>query len=142
MIEINWLSIILCGVVAMVIGMIWHNGKVFGNIYMKALGADTDISPERMKEIQKRMWQIYLTQFILVLFQAWVLWHYIVPVIGIMSPISSAIWIWTGFILPTVAAAWMWSARPRKMAWKGFLISAGYNLVTFIAFALILGAFI
>lgn len=137
--EINWLMIIICGVAAMVIGMIWH-GALFGKMYMRAIGADMNMSPEKMAEIQKKMFPIYLMQFVLVVFQAWILSLYIGGSISVMTPMSNAIWIWAGFVLPTVAGQWMWSARPRKLAWQGFFISAGYNLVLFIVFAIIIKA--
>lgn len=142
MIEVNYLAVIICGVASMILGSIWYGKPLFGNAYMKAVRGSENISPEKMEEIQKKMWQLYLSQFILVLFQVWVLWYYIVPVIDTMSPISSAIWIWAGFIMPTLAQSWMWTNHPRRLAWKGFLISIGYNLVLFIVFALIIGAFI
>ena len=138
--EINILSVLLCAVAAMVVGMLWHSKALFGNTYMKAIGADTNMPPEKMAEIQKKMWQLYIAQFILVFFQAWVLAQYLAGAISFMTPLSNAMWIWAGFILPTVAGQWMWSARPRVWAWKGFLISAGYNLVLFIIFTLILSA--
>jgi hypothetical protein len=140
MMEINWLAIIVCGVVAMIVGMIWHNPKVFGNTYMKALGADMNISPEKMKVIQQKMWQLYVTQFILVLFEVWILAQFIINHADSMSNISVALWIWAGFVLPTVAISAIWSTRPRKYAWQIFLISASYNLVLFILFAIIIKA--
>lgn len=138
--EINWLALLVCAIAAMVIGFLWHSKMLFGDRYMRAIGGNTNITPEQMKEIQKKMWQLYITQFILVLFQVYVLWHYLAGAASVMTPVSNAIWIWAGFVMPTLAGQWMWSARPRKLAWQGFLISIGYNLVLFIAFALILGA--
>lgn len=140
MIEVNWMAVLLCGVAAMVVGMIWH-GPLFGRMYLLAIGGNPDMPKDEMAKIQKKMWQLYIVQFLLVLLQTYVLWHYIVGAADVMTPVSNAIWIWLGFILPTIAGQWMWSARPRAWAWKGFLISAGYNLVLFIVFALILGAF-
>lgn len=140
MIEVNWLAIIICGVAAMTVGAIWH-GPLFGKAYMRAIGADLNMPPEKMAEIQKKMWQLYLLQFILVVLQVYVLWFYLVGAVDVMTPLSNALWIWLGFLLPTVGGQWMWSARPRKLAWTGFFISAGYNLVLFTVFALILQAF-
>jgi hypothetical protein len=137
--DINLVSVLVCAVAAMVIGMIWHNPKVFGNTYMKALGGDTNITPEKMKEIQKKMWQLYLTQFFLVFLEAWILANYAVA-IPTVSATTTALWLWAGFVMPTIAGNWMWNPRPRTWAWKGFLISAGYNLVLFMAFSIILGA--
>ena len=130
---ISFWAVLVCAVVAMIIGMLWHSKALFGNRYMQAIGADTNMPPEKMKEIQSKMWQLYITQFILAILQAWVLAVFIK--IG-----SSAIFIWAGFVMPTLAGQWMWSARPRKLAWTGFLISAGYNLILFFVFGLILKA--
>ncbi len=99
----DFLPILICGIAAMVVGMVWHSPALFGKTFMKALGADMNMSPEKMKEIQKKMWQLYVTQFVLVLFQAFVLSIYINGSIHVMSPLSSSIWIWAGFVLPTIA---------------------------------------
>lgn len=142
MIEVSWLAVLICAVAAMIIGMAWHSQALFGPTYMKAIGADPNMPAEKMREIQKKMWQLYITQFALVILQVYVLWHYIIGAVQTMTPISNVIWIWLGFVIPTLAGQWMWSARPRAWAWKGFLISAGYNLVLFIVFSLIINAFI
>jgi hypothetical protein len=139
MIEINLLSILLCAVAAMVLGMIWHGQALFGNKFMKAMGADMNMSKEKMAEIQKKMWQLYILQFVLVFFQAWVLAHFIAAWDSV-SGITTSLWIWAGFVLPTTAGACMWSARPRKDAWTMFWISAGYSFLLFIAFGLIIQA--
>ena len=131
---ISFWAVIVCAVAAMVLGMIWHSKALFGNKYMKALGADMNMSPEKMAEIQKKMWQLYIVQFLLVMLQAWVLAQFL------WVGVANALWIWVGFIMPTIAGATMWSARPRKDAWTIFLISAGYSLVLFIMFGLILKA--
>jgi hypothetical protein len=139
--ETNFLAILACGVVAMIVGMVWHSKALFGDKYMKAIGADTNMSPEKIKEIQKDMWQLYVTQFALALFQAYVLSGYIISEPAVGGSLN-AIWIWAGFVMPTIAGAAMWSARPRKMAWQIFLISSGYHLVLFILFGMILKAWI
>ena len=127
------------GVASMVVGMIWHSKALFGPAYMKALGADMNMSPEKMAEIQKKMWQLYITQFLLAVFQFWVLSVFVVRTLEVF-PIATALWIWAGFLMPTVAGAAMWSARPKKDAWKIFLISAGYQLVLFLVFGFIIKA--
>ena len=127
----------VCGILSLFLGMIWYNQKTFGKSYMKALGADTNISPEKMKEIQKKMWQLFLTQFILAAFQAWVLSMFILQNSQI-SPLNTSIWIWAGFVMPTLAGSAIWGTRPRKDAWSIFLITSGYQLTMFIIFTLII----
>lgn len=131
---VNLAAVLACAIAAMIVGMLWHSKALFGTRYMKAIGADMNMSPEKMAAIQKKMWQLYLLQFVLVFFQVWVFASYTGG--GLMN----AAWVWAGFLMPTVAGQWMWSARPRKEAWAGFLISAGYNLVLFFVFGLILQA--
>jgi hypothetical protein len=139
MIHISLLSVLICAIVAMVVGMIWHSQKLFGMKYMKAMGADMNMPKEKMAEIQKKMWQIFVTQFILVFFQAWVLAHFIAAW-NTVSGVTTSLWIFAGFVLPTVAAACMWTPRPRKDAWTMFLVSFGYNLILFILFGIIIQA--
>lgn len=137
--EINLLAVVVCGVVSLILGFLWYSQMLFGNIYMKSIGADMNMPAEKMKEIQKKMWQLYIAQFLLAAFQAFVLSHYISGWAD-GTGLENALWIWAAFVMPTVAGAWMWSARPRRDAWNAFLISAGYQLVLFVLFGLILKA--
>ena len=139
--DINLLAVLVCGVVAMVIGSLWHSKLMFGNAFIKASGMDIGMTPEKMAEIQKKMWQLYVTQFILALLQAYVLVIYIVNW-NTISGVSNAFLIWLGFVMPVVAGNAMWSSRPRKDAWKVFFISMGYQFVFFIVFGFILGSWI
>ena len=42
--------------------------------------------------------------------------------------------------MPTVAGAAMWNNDSAKISWARFMIQAGYQLVLFVMFGLILGA--
>ncbi|MEZ4103187.1 MAG: hypothetical protein R3B55_01300 [Candidatus Paceibacterota bacterium] len=59
----------------------------------------------------------------LAVFQVWILTIYINSVIADMTPATNAFWIWAGFVMPTLAGSALWSARPRKDAWKIFFIT-------------------
>lgn len=134
--EINYWAVLVCGVVAMVIGSIWY-GPMFGKMWMQIV----KVSPEdmaRRKEMQKKAMPLYGIQFLLSLFQAWVLAYYIEGWKDV-SGVENALWIWAGFIMPTVAGASMWNNDSAKISWARFLIQAGCQLVTMVAFGLILG---
>lgn len=135
---IHFGAVLLCAVAAMVLGTVWHSKLLFGPAFMDAAGMDTNMPPEKMKEIQSRMWQYYLTQFLLALLQASVLSLFVGGWTGMYGALRSFL-IWLGFVMPTVAGASLWSPRPRAKAWKLFFISAGYQLVLFIVFGFILG---
>jgi hypothetical protein len=108
--HIALLPIVVTGVATMIIGMIWHSKALFGNKYMQAIGADMNMSPEKMKECQKRMWQLYLTQYILAIVQIYVLAYYIMAQ-PMTSPVHTTLWLYFGFVLTTIAGGALWSAR-------------------------------
>jgi hypothetical protein len=55
------------------------------------------------------------------------------------SGLTNALWIWAAFIMPIVAGMSMWNNDSRRVAWTRFLLQAGYQLVLFILYGLILG---
>ncbi len=136
MIEINYLAVLVCGVVAIVLGFVWY-GPLFGKKWLQITGADkADMA--RREEMMKGVWKLYLTQFALALFQAGALAWYIVALEGVRPGVATALCIWAAFIMPTIASGSMWNNDSAKVSWVKFLIQAGYNLVLFILFALIL----
>lgn len=97
------------------------------------------VNPEDLKnrkEMQKKAMPLYVIQFLLTLFQVYVLAHYFAGWKE-ASTYENALWIWAAFVMPTVAGASMWTNDSRKMVWSRFLIQSGYQLVNFILFALV-----
>jgi len=136
---INYLAILVCGVVALVIGSIWY-GPLFGKAWMKIMGME-NMSEEQKQAMKKGMWGMYLVQFILSLITAGILaTHIAYWSDASATAVGIAICTWFGFILTTEASAALWSGKPKNVAWKMFLITASAQLVTFIVFGLIIGA--
>ena len=125
---INYWAILVCAVLAMIIGSVWY-GPIFGNAWMKLCGMH-DMDEAKKKEMQKKMMPLYLVQFLLTLFQVFILAHLTgaTPKSGIIS----ALLVWGGFVLPTVAASSMWTNDSKKVAWTRFGIQAGYQVVCFV----------
>lgn len=135
----NYLAVLVCAILSMVLGSIWHSPLMFGNIWCKIHGMTMDLTKEQMKEIQKKMVPTYITQFVLSLIYIFVLAHFVIPnAIGMSVMIG--VWIFIGFIMPTIAGASLWTGKPRKAAWQMFGISAGYSLVLMILVSIILSA--
>ncbi len=132
---INYWAIIVCAVLSMIIGSIWY-GPLFGKLWMRLCGMN-EMDSSKKKEMQKKMMPLYLVQFVLTLFQLFVLTY--LTGFSVLGGIFSALWVWAGFVMPTLAGTSMWSSEPRAMAWKRFFIQAGYQLVVFIVFGAILG---
>ena len=140
----NYLAILTASVLAMVVGAIWY-GPLFGKKWMEIIGADAKDKKAR-KKMQKSAGPLYLIQFLLTLFQVFVLLQ-IINVWKVASEtewtatgaLETAVWIWAGFVIPTVAGAAMWNNDPKNVKWARFLIQGGYQLVIFAIFGLTLG---
>lgn len=135
-ISVNYWAILVSAVVAMVLGAIWY-GPLFGKKWLEIIGADTEDLARREK-MQKRARPLYLIQFLLVLFQMYVLAHYIAGWED-ASGVENALWLWAAFVMPTVAAASMWNNDSAKVSWARFLIQAGYQLAIFVIAGFIIG---
>lgn len=135
--QINLLAVLVCAVLAMVLGAIWY-GPLFGKKWMEIVEA-TDLDMEARKKMQKEATKLYIVQFLLALFQVLILAYYI-SAWRAVSGLENALWFWAAFVMPTVAGASMWNNDSSRIAWARFLIQGGYQLVLFIMFGLILQA--
>ncbi|MBX2866761.1 DUF1761 domain-containing protein [Candidatus Kaiserbacteria bacterium] len=134
--EINYTVVLGLAVIALIVSAIWY-GPLFGKAWIRTHGADADDLKKR-KEMQKKAGPLYVIQFLLVLFQIYVLAHY-VKGWDTVSGIENALWLWGAFIMPTVAASSMWTNDTAAVKWVRFLIQAGCQLVLFILFGYVLG---
>ena len=134
--EINYLAVLVCAVLSMAIGAVWY-GPLFGKKWAEIVGADMSDEVAR-KEMQKRAMPLYAVQFLLTLFQVWVLAYYIQGWKE-ASGLENSLWIWAAFVVPIIAGGAMWNNDSAKVSWSRFLIQSGYQLVMFAIFGLILG---
>lgn len=134
---INFLAVIVCAIASMIVGFVWF-GPIFGKKWMQISGA-TDMDLEKRKEMQRKAMPLYFVQFLLTLFQLYVLAWYISYTVNVSSGIHTAFSIWIAFVMPTLAGSAMWNNDAPKVKWAKFLIQAGYQLVIFIIFGFILG---
>ena len=132
---INYWAVLTGAVLSMVIGGIWY-GPIFGKKWMEITGIDPQ-DKEALRKLQKSAAPLYIVQFLLTLFQVFVLAHLIADT-KIAGGLERSLWIWAAFVVPTLAGAVMWTAETGKMKWTRFLIQGGYQLILFIVFGLLL----
>lgn len=136
-IEVNFMAVLLAGIVSMGLGFLWYSQMVLGKQWMKAHG----YTSESLKKAQKEMGKLYSLSFVLSLIMAYVLFHVMVfsesffhyPML--QTGITSAFWMWLGFIMPVQATATIFSD---KKNWKLFGIDTGYQLVSVVAMGAVL----
>lgn len=137
--EANYLAVLVCAVISIVLGFIWYSKALFGNAFGRAIGMDMNMSPEMMKEKSKGMWKTIFTQLVLSFIQVFAL-SYLVFAIKDVSAVMLALFVCIGFIVTNTAGGLLWSNYTKKNAWTIFKISVGYDLILFTIFGLILCA--
>ncbi|HCT29395.1 MAG TPA: hypothetical protein DIW31_01360 [Bacteroidales bacterium] len=134
-ISVNYWAIIVGAVLSMIFGAIWY-GPIFGKKWMEIVGVDPN-DKEALAKLQKSAGPLYVVQFVLTLFQVLVLAHLIADT-KLVGGLERSLWIWSAFIIPTLAGAVMWTNESSRLKWARFLIQGGYQLIIFIAFGLLL----
>ncbi len=137
---INYLAILACGVMAVVLGMLWF-GPLFGKAWMRTLGKEMP-GPEERKAAGAAMMKSALIAFVFAMVMAYVMAHSLAFAFafmgegGVSGALMGAFWNWLGFMLPVVLGAVLWEQKP----WKWFFITAGYYLAQLALMAVILTA--
>ena len=133
--QINYLAILVSGIVAMIIGSIWY-GPLFGKKYMHEMGMDA-WSSEKKAEMKKSMMMSYVWQFIASLVTFYVLARFMNATnqTDVMGGITVGFWVWFGFVLPLKFSDTLWGGK-KSLFWMGALA----NLVTLLVVGAIIGA--
>ncbi len=135
--EVNFLAVLACGVVSMVIGSLWY-GPLFGKPWMAMTGIKKPdvITPE----IKKSMAKSYSLMFVGSLVMAFILSHILefasvyTKTYGITAGVVCGLWTWLGFVAPATIGSVLWDGKP----WKLWFINAGFFLIQLPVFGVIL----
>lgn len=136
-IAVNYSAILVAGIISMGIGFLWYSPAVLGNPWLKLMGIDK----KSMKKAQKDMAPLFALSFVATLMTGYVLSHVMAlsedfygkgPV---MAGISTAIFMWLGFIMPVQLTDVIFGSRK----WMLFLINTGYQLASVLAMGIAIG---
>jgi hypothetical protein len=136
-IKVNILAILVAVVVNFFLGFIWYT-PLFGKIWGKEMGYDTDMKPEKSVMLKGMSFMLIGN-----LLFAWVLAHNIaawqcvsgIKEMGLLpNVLMTAVFTWLGFYVPGELGATVWE----KHSWKLFGINTGYHLVSLLVVAFIL----
>lgn len=126
-VNIEFLPILVGGLLPMVIGMIWYSPMLFGNMWMKASG-------RTMKDMQGQPVAEYLFTTAGALIMSFVLFHFFnyAGVSDNAEALQFALWVWVGFAVPFVLAQHVFNGQK----WKVFFIYEGYQLLNLVVISL------
>jgi hypothetical protein len=141
MLPINYLAVLACGIVSMILGFVWY-GPLFGKKYMQLQGMTQEQAAEHMKNpaLRRKMMWNYVFTFVLALITAFVLAHalYYVSVYedarGISIGLLVGIMIWLGFVVPATANLVFFD----KKNWSWWFLVNGYYLIQLLLMGAIL----
>jgi hypothetical protein len=130
--DINYIGIVIAGVVGMVVGFLWY-GPVFGKLWIELSNFKQE-DMDRAKE--QGMTKYYAYAFLGSLVTAFVLdlFMNLTQVSGFMSALLLAFWAWLGFVVTTLLSNVLWEGKSVKV----FLLNIAYYLVMLIAMATVL----
>jgi hypothetical protein len=134
--SINWLAVIVCVIVSMIVGTLWYNPRTFYPVWHKVVVKDDQSARQSMDMV----WTLtILSSFV----QAVAMAFMVNSIGGLMSSGISAgtgmmigFMIWLGFIAPTYLVNKLFAGQGLKI----WAIEAGNHLVNFLLFGAILGA--
>lgn len=141
-ISVNYLAVLLAGVSSMIVGFLWYSPSLFGKPWMKFSGK----TQSDLKLSQKEMGKYYGLSFALSLLTAYVLSHVMALSMhffmysGLMTGLTSAFWMWLGFVMPTQATGTIFGdSHFGTKKWNLLAINTGYQLAALIVMGIILG---
>lgn len=128
-VQVNYIALLLAGVVNMAIGFLWYSPVMFAKRWMKLMG----FTAESMKKDQKQNGKWYALSFVVALVMAYVLSHVIVLSENffhyprLQTGLTTAFWMWLGFVMPVQLTGVIFS---KDKNFELFAINTGYQLVS------------
>lgn len=129
-VEINYLAVVLCGIVSLVVGAMWY-GPVFGKLWMKQYNYTEE---ELRKDFNpaKTYGLAVLGHVIMALVLAYLI--SLTNASSVMDGIKVSFSAWLGFIAMTMFINKLFARKSYTL----FFIDSGYQLVNMILFGIIL----
>ena len=122
----------------MIVGFLWYSKVLFGPAWTKAKGmTDEQLKAEQQQSVNK----FYAISLVLAFVTSYVLAHVMAlsenffHYSSIQTGLTSAVFMWLGFVMPTQFTGEMFGDKK----WKVFLINTSYQLVWLLIAGLIIG---
>ena len=122
-INVNYLAVLVAGIVNIGIGFLWH-GPLFGKQWMALMG----FNKNSMKSMKITAGQAMVGGFVAALVMSYVQ-AYIIgfsQAATFIEGVISGFWIWLGFVATVMIGKVLWEGKPFRL----FAITSGYWLVT------------
>lgn len=129
--DVNWLGVILATVLTVVIGGFWYSPALFGNIWAKSHGFDTNTLKPSPISYGAAVFVGFLICLILGAFIR------VLPVGSLYDGAKVGFFVWLGFIASTQFAGVIWAGK----SIVSYFIDVGYYLVSLVLAGIVLALF-
>lgn len=136
-VNVNLWGVLLAALSTMVVGSIWYAPSVFGRTWMKLAKI------EEKKQMTAKEKLMFMWVFLLSLLTAYVLAHVAYLAHSFFGhsffqdAVSTAFWVWLGFVVTRLLTHNMFDKRPGKLT----LLAIGNEFVTIMVMGVIIGLF-
>ncbi len=126
--DINYLAVLVSGLIVMSLGAFWYSPAGFGKPWMKLMGFTKESMEANQAKGNSGMWKYYLSAMLANLIMVFVLAHFVAVGQAKTAWEGSMIgfWAWLGFVAMPSLSYVIWEGRP----WKLYAINVGYVLVS------------
>lgn len=135
-VQVNYWGVALAAATSFAVGGVWYSKGVFGKLWAKLAGIKMD------RQVPAgEMTGLLLTQGVLSFVTAYILAHVIFLAHSfyndawLMDALSTAFWVWLGFVFCRLLTHDMFEGRSKKLT----LINTAHELVTLLAMAAVIG---
>jgi len=136
--SINWLAVVVCVVVAMVVGFVWFGPKTFFPMWWKAIGKPENAEPGSGMSMALMWPLVVIAAFVEAVFMS-----LMVHAMGSMMPggatlasgATAGFFLWLGFVATTSLTNKLFANQL-----KAWVLEMGSHLVTMVLMGAILGA--
>lgn len=136
MYEVSYPLIFLSTIAQFIVGFIWYSPLMFGKWWMEIMDC-TNVSKQKLQEMQKAMMPFYLVQLFLTFFTTFAFANFMFYGSG-LGIYHTAFWIWIGFLVPTQISMVIFGMTKRKFWAKQIFVSVSMQLVGIMLSAYIL----
>ena len=138
-IDVNYVAVLAAAIASFVVGFLWYSPLLFGNVWMKLRGITK--ASIKTKKGQKNMGILYALSFVVGVLMAYVLSHVMTLSMNyfgyskLNTGLTSAFWMWMGFVMPVQITATIFSD---KKSWPLWAIDTGYQLASLLVMGVVL----
>src|SRR3989338_11585253 len=125
-VTINYLAVLVTGIISMIIGMLWYSPALFGKVWMKMVV----LGEHDQAAAKKAMARSTTVALLAALVMTYVLAHIVgyTQASTFTGGMQTGFWVWLGFYATSLLGVYLWERKPFNL----YLLNAIYYLFSLV----------